>query len=98
MKIFISSVQKELAAERKALAGYLAGDPLLRRFFLRARERDEEGRRGVTLVIDYPEKIIPAADDAGTSQDERKALVTLLKLVKLLVLLPHNQSVSLVRN
>lgn len=33
MKIFISSVQKELAAERKALAGYLAGDPLLRRFF-----------------------------------------------------------------
>lgn len=53
--------------------------PLLRRFFLRARERDEAGRRGVTLVIDYPEKIIPAADDAGTSQDERKALVTLLK-------------------
>ena len=33
MKIFISSVQKELVAERKALAGYLAGDPLLRRFF-----------------------------------------------------------------
>ncbi|MFA5903774.1 MAG: DUF4062 domain-containing protein [Desulfobacula sp.] len=33
MKIFISSVQKELASERKALAGYLAGDPLLRRFF-----------------------------------------------------------------
>ena len=33
MKIFISSVQKELAAERKALAGYLSGDPLLRRFF-----------------------------------------------------------------
>ena len=53
--------------------------PLLRRFFLRTRERNAEGRRGVTLVIDYPEKIIPAADDAGTSQDERKALVTLLK-------------------
>ena len=33
MKIFVSSVQKEFAAERKALAGYLAGDPLLRRFF-----------------------------------------------------------------
>lgn len=53
--------------------------PLLRRFFLRTRERNVEGRRGVTLIIDYPEKIIPAADDAGTSQDERKALVTLLK-------------------
>ncbi len=33
MKIFISSVQKELTTERKALAGYLAGDPLLHRFF-----------------------------------------------------------------
>lgn len=33
MKIFISSVQKEFATERKALAAYLAGDPLLRRFF-----------------------------------------------------------------
>lgn len=33
MKIFISSVQKEFTKERKALAGYLSGDPLLRRFF-----------------------------------------------------------------
>lgn len=33
MKIFISSVQKEFAAERKALAAYLTSDPLLRRFF-----------------------------------------------------------------
>jgi predicted HTH transcriptional regulator len=33
MKIFISGVQKELAAERKAVARFLAGDPLLRRFF-----------------------------------------------------------------
>ncbi len=33
MKIFISSVQKEFATERKALAEYLSGDPLLRRFF-----------------------------------------------------------------
>ena len=33
MKIFINSVQKEFATERKALAEYLAGDPLLRRFF-----------------------------------------------------------------
>jgi predicted HTH transcriptional regulator len=33
MKIFISSVQKEFATERKALADYLSGDPLLRRFF-----------------------------------------------------------------
>jgi len=33
MRIFITSVQKEFAAERKALAEYLSGDPLLRRFF-----------------------------------------------------------------
>ena len=33
MKIFISSVQKEFAMERKALTGYLSGDPMLHRFF-----------------------------------------------------------------
>src|SRR5262245_65021990 len=32
-RILISSVQKELAAERRALKDYLQGDPLLRRFF-----------------------------------------------------------------
>lgn len=31
--IFISSVQKELAAERRALKEYIEGDPLLRKFF-----------------------------------------------------------------
>ena len=33
MKIFISSVQPEFARERRMLADYLSGDPLLRRFF-----------------------------------------------------------------
>lgn len=32
-RIFISSVQKEFAEERRALQDYLQGDPLLRRFF-----------------------------------------------------------------
>ena len=32
-RIFISSVQKEFAAERASLADYLRNDPLLRRFF-----------------------------------------------------------------
>lgn len=31
--IFVSSVQKEFAGERKALREFLRGDPLLRRFF-----------------------------------------------------------------
>jgi hypothetical protein len=33
IRIFISSVQKEFAEERKALRDFLRGDPLLRRFF-----------------------------------------------------------------
>ena len=52
--------------------------PLLRRFFLRVEE-DEKAPRGVTLIIDFPEKIIPAAEESGASSDERTALVTLLK-------------------
>ncbi len=52
--------------------------PLLRRFFLRAA--DEKGdRRGVTLIIDFPEKIVPACEEASMSVDERIALVSLLK-------------------
>lgn len=31
--IFVSSVQKELAAERRALKEYVHNDPLLRQFF-----------------------------------------------------------------
>ena len=33
LRIFISSVQKEFAGERKALANYLRNDPLMRRCF-----------------------------------------------------------------
>lgn len=33
VRVFVSSVQKELQAERRALKGYIDGDPLLRRFF-----------------------------------------------------------------
>lgn len=32
-RIFVSSVQKELAVERRALKDYIEGDPLLRRYF-----------------------------------------------------------------
>ena len=52
--------------------------PLLRRFFLRNAD-DKKERKGVTLIIDFPEKIIPASEEAGASWDERMALVTLLK-------------------
>ena len=52
--------------------------PLLRRFFLRTAD-DSSAPRGVTLIIDFAEKIIPAAEEAHSGTDERLALVTLLK-------------------
>lgn len=55
MRIFISSVQKEFAAERKALAAYLAGDPLLRRFFetfLFERDVPASDRRPDAVYLD----------------------------------------------
>ncbi len=52
--------------------------PLLRRFFLRALDEPTD-RKGVTLILDFPEKVIPASEEAGASWDERMALVTLLK-------------------
>lgn len=51
--------------------------PVLRRFFLRMA--DEKGdARGVTLVINYAEKLVPASEENQAAQDERVALVTLL--------------------
>ncbi len=50
--------------------------PLLRRFFMRATDGGKS--HGVTLIVDYPEKIIPASEGGG-STEERMALVTLLK-------------------
>ena len=52
--------------------------PLLRRFFLKVSE-DKKEWKGITLIIDFPEKLIPASDQAGASQEERMNLVMLLK-------------------
>ncbi len=49
--------------------------PLLRRFFL----QDDKAGANATLIIDFPEKIIPAAEDSGSTYDERTSLVALLK-------------------
>src|SRR5437764_1032558 len=51
---------------------------LARRFFMRLSD-DKRDRSSVTLIIDFPEKIIPAQEEAGASLEERMALVTLLK-------------------
>lgn len=51
--------------------------PVLRRFFLRMAE-ETGAERGVTLVVNYPEKLVPEAADVQASLDERVALVTLL--------------------
>jgi len=52
--------------------------PLLRRFFQRVSEEKEKWR-GITLIIDFPEKLIPAGEEANASNDERMNLVTFLK-------------------
>jgi AAA+ superfamily predicted ATPase len=52
--------------------------PVLRRFFLQVAEEKEKWK-GVTLIIDFPEKLIPAAEEANASLDERMNLVTFLK-------------------
>src|SRR5881296_3360522 len=52
--------------------------PVLRRFFLRVAEAKEKWR-GITLIIDFPEKLVPACDEAGASTEERMNLVTFLK-------------------
>lgn len=57
---------------------FLALAPLLTRFFLKVAA-DEHQWKGVTLVIDYPEKLIPASEEAIASVEERINLVTFLK-------------------
>jgi len=52
--------------------------PLLRRFFLRVAEEKEKWQ-GITLIVDFPEKLIPACEEANASMEERMNLVTLLK-------------------
>src|SRR5580765_6550056 len=52
--------------------------PLLRRFFLFVAQEKEKWQ-GITLIVDFPEKLIPACEEAGASNDERMNLVTFLK-------------------
>src|SRR5438270_5303456 len=52
--------------------------PLLRRFFSRVAEEKEKWQ-GVTLIIDFPEKLVPASEEANASTEERMNLVTFLK-------------------
>jgi AAA+ superfamily predicted ATPase len=52
--------------------------PLLRRFFQRVADEKEKWR-GITLIIDFPEKLIPACEEASASLEERMNLVTFLK-------------------
>jgi len=51
--------------------------PLLTRFFLKVAE-DQKKWKGVTLMIDYPEMLIPASE-TSSSFDERMNLVTFMK-------------------
>lgn len=57
---------------------FLALAPLLTRFFIKVAD-DPRQWKGVTLVVDYPEKLIPASEEASASVEERVNLVTFLK-------------------
>jgi AAA+ superfamily predicted ATPase len=57
---------------------FLALAPLLTRFFLKVAE-DTRTWKGVTLVIEYPEMLIPASEQSASSLEERVNLVTFLK-------------------
>src|SRR5207249_4442938 len=35
--------------------------------------------KGITLIVDFPEKLIPAGEEGSSSNDERMNLVTFLK-------------------
>ena len=52
--------------------------PLLRRFFLRVADEQEKWR-GITLIVDFPEKLMPAGEEGNSSTEERMNLVTFLK-------------------
>src|SRR5713101_4602291 len=52
--------------------------PLLRRFFQHVADEQEKWQ-GITLIIDFPEKLIPACEEANASIEERMNLVTFLK-------------------
>src|SRR5437667_1567818 len=52
--------------------------PLLRRFFLRVAEEKEKWQ-GITLIVEFPEKLIPDSPEASASTEERMNLVTFLK-------------------
>ena len=57
---------------------FLGLSRLLRRFFLQVAQEKEKWK-GVTLIVDFPEKLVPAAEEASASTEERINLVTFLK-------------------
>lgn len=49
--------------------------PILKRYFMKMAE----DKKGITLIIDFAEKIVPASDSSGMSLEERQSTVSLLK-------------------
>jgi len=105
-RIFISSVQKELAAERRAMAGYIRDDPLLRRFFdvflfeeLPASDRhvdeiylDEVDRSAIYIGLFGDE--YGAANDTGMSPTEQEFDRATMKGITRLVFIKDGDDAS----
>ena len=76
LRIFLSSVQKEFAAERAALRDYLRGDALMRRFFevFLFEEVPAADRRADALYLDEVDRcdlfIALFGDDYGFEDAE----------------------------
>ena len=77
IRIFISSVQREFAQERKALRDYLQNDPLMRRFFdvFLFEDVPASDRRPDALYLDEVEQsdlyVGLFGNDYGTEDEDR---------------------------
>lgn len=57
--------------------------PVLKEYFyylnIRTTGKKNDKRKGATLIIEFPEKIFPSAEDSNSNVEERMSVVTLLK-------------------
>lgn len=62
---------------------FIAVAPILKEYFyylsLKTTNKKNDGRNGATIIIEFPEKIFPSAEDSNSNVEERMSVVALLK-------------------
>ena len=57
--------------------------PILKEYFyylnIQTTKKYKDGRNGATIIIEFPEKIFPSAEDSNSNIEERMSVVALLK-------------------